>query len=640
MVLVDNDNIHKLIKQLQVVDSIGLDVEASSLDPHTATLLLIQIGLRNGENYIINAGKVDKKLITYALKLIRERQILCIGHNIKYDAKVLFHNYHVLIPNLFDTFLAEVIYQAGLTKPYWSLDELVWKYLGLQMDKEARNSFIDKHDFEFTQKDYEYAEKDVVVLHPIYDQQLQRIRSRGVEKVWEELERPLEPVIALMEYQGVAFDSTAWIALAEQAERDVKRYEREMLAYLREHFDELAGNYTNGIEAIDNLLIKKDAEGKAFTAKFRREAWSKITTKEEIISSVVPLINLSSPQQCVNILKRLIDRNIKSSAEQELKKHKGNPFVDLLLNYRESFKKATGFGREFLKYVNPSTGCIHTSLNQLGAATGRFSSDGPNLQNIIADKEYRHCFIAREGYSFMRLDFSQIELRMMAEVANEPVLIEAFQKGDDPHAITGAAIEEISLEDVTDDIRDRGKHVNFAVIYGTSEYGLNRNFGWPIEQGKVYLERFFNKYPQLDMFIKLCGLEVIKHGWSSTLFGRKRWFRIPDARDVGGINRVKRQGVNQIIQGTSTGDLIKLVILGLYQENPFGWENCRPVLTVHDEVVVEFRDDLKDNVVKFVEKVVLEKGQLFLKKIPVKYGYNIKKYWDKSDGGDNGEEES
>lgn len=636
-------NFAALVEKLKTASSIGLDVEGSSLDPFLATLLLIQISFKDEETFVINAGKTDDRIIKRLLEYIVDNEIVAIGHNIKYDMKMLYHNYNVLLLNVFDTMISEALTKPGISSRYASLESLMQKYCNITMKKDVRNTFIDKTDFNFTQEQLEYAAKDVEIIHKVAASQYNIISRHDMEEIWK-LEHRLIPVIVKMEYQGIAFDSNKWMELARESEKKGRQFESETFKYLANHFDKITNNPQNALDAIDALYVTEDTEGGSLKAKFRRKKYEEITSREEIVSNVVPMINLASPKQAVNILQKLgVDTD--SSSIKELQRFNDHPFVSLLLKFRNFYKRGHAFGEEFLRYINKVTGFIHTIYNQVGTVTGRSSSANPNLQNIPADPIYRSCFIARPDYYLNTADYSQIELRLMAERSGEPLMIQAFQDDVDLHALTASLIFDTPLDKVTKKQRRVGKTLNFAVIYGTTEYGLYYNFGWPLDEGKEYLERYFNKYKVLEEYLEKTGDIVIQQTWSSTTLGRKRFLQFPSNPDnmqsweyVSKINKAKRQGINEIIQGDAA-EILKLAMINFFYENPFGWEKMRPLLQVHDELVIETHESLVEyneeeekyqlipEAAEYVDWAFKQPGEQFLHEVPIKYSSKVAKTW-------------
>ena len=630
MILINSEeSFNELVPIVQNSNIIGLDVEGSDLDPYLATLLLIQLGINN-EQYIINVGKVEKKSLLSLFKLIKEKDTLCIGHNIKYDLKIIFHNFGILLTNVYDTMISETLTMPGVMKPFHKYEVLVQKYCGFKIDKDVREQFIGKTDFEFTQEQLDYSALDVKFLYPIVIGQEKYLYRNQKEKVLD-LEKWLEPVVAMMEYHGVLLDTARWQKLTANAVRLAEEYKQKIHNYLAENFDKFAGNYTNALEAAQNIRIPV----KTGMKKAERDKLEAIITRDEIIGAIVPIINMNSPKQSLYVLQKLGVKT-KSTNQKELQKFKGHEFISLLFKYREYFKAGHSFGDEFIDKINPISGRIHSNFNQIRAATGRFGSSGPNLQNIKKESDYRACFIAQEGFDYFTADYSQIELRIMAEVSREPLMIDAFLNGDDLHKLTASIIFEKELDKISDEERGKAKNVNFAVIYGTTEWGLRRNFGWDLETGKNYLARYFDKYITLGDFIEAAGLEVLKRKYSTTLYGRRRYFTLPKhltRQDLPLIGKIKRQGVNHIIQGSSA-DMIKLALCYMFYENPFDRDpenpvNFRILKTVHDEIAGEFKKGMAKEIEEFIGHAMSKAAKPFLKDVPVGYDIIVDKYWRK-----------
>jgi len=628
---VDSDSkIPTLIEKIQKVSEIGFDVEGSGLDPHSSTLLLYQINTGN-DIYVVNVGKVAEKLHRYLFELIKDRNIEVIGHNIKFDVKMIYGRFGILLENIFDTMLGEVLAFPGINDPFTKLDTLIKKYTGHDIKKEIRSSFIGKIDFEFTDEQIEYAAIDVAFLFLVKGKLLEKLEERKQMKVWE-LERSLEPMVAMMEFQGVGLDRDLWMKLYDDALLNRNKAKEDLYQYLIDQFDLIAGKYKNALDIFNNLEIKK-LEGRTVTAKFRQENLKALTVRDEIVPLVVKNINLDSNAQVFNIIQKL-NLQIKNSNAKELDKVKTHPFVARLLTHRHHSKRADTFGEEFLVHINPVTGKIHSEFNQLRAGTGRFSSDGPNLQQTIAEEAYRRAFIASHGYLLGAYDYDQIELRTMAEVSHEQVMINAFLNSEDLHILTASIIFNIPIDQVTTEQRRVGKTMNFAVIYGSTEHGLLHNFGFPLDQGREYLARFFDKYSTMAQFIDAAGMEILKRKYSTTLLGRRRYFTLDNTVPAFhweakyALQRIKRQGINHIVQG-SCADIMKLAMIFLWSQNPFGYENLRALITVHDELVVEFKQDIQDEAHPFIMDCMKKAGEHFLKVVPVEVGYKIDTYWRK-----------
>lgn len=617
----------ELITYIQSTDTteIGLDTETSGLNVFSDRLLLIQISVKD-RVFTINEGTADRRKVEYVLKLIKDRNLLVIGHNLKFDLKFIYHNYGIIFTNVFDTMLAEILAYAGVIYPYISLQALAKKYLHLTLDKDIRETFYNKTDYIFTPEQIEYAEKDAeiaLLLKPLLQDLLHK---RGQDSAWA-LEMQLEPVITLMEYTGITLDVKKWNDATNFAKLVVDNTKTDMMMLLEKNFDKFAGKYSCAYDVLVNIHYPV----KTAFLKAERERLKIIVTKDEIKSEVIPLINFGSYKQAGYVLNRL-GVPVKTTNAKEMVAYKDHEIIKYLLDYREAVKKVTSFGDEFLKHIHPETGAIHTQLNQLGAATGRFSSEEPNLQNIVAEEAYRSPFVARDSYLLATCDYSNIELRIMGEASREPKFIDAFQNGKDLHRVTAMIIYNVPYDDVTKPQRAVGKHLNFAVLYGTSAQGMVFNFRMPLNEAKTYLNRFFEQYNVLREFIKRFGAVCLKKGYSITLGKRKRFLSFmlnPSSQDqYKELNKARRQAVNHLPQGTSA-DMIKKALVYLYYDNPFGFENLRPLITVHDEIVVEFKEEIREDAEKFIHACLHKAGTDYLKIIPEGHEVTIDKCWRK-----------
>ncbi len=622
------DNYKEVIAVLQDKDitEIGLDTETNGLDVFNNELLLMQIATKKGV-FTFNIGLTPNTVIVYLLQLIEDREITVIGHNLKFDLKFLYHNYDVMLTHVFDTMLAEILSYIGTGSIYVSLQTLAKKYLGVKLDKDIRETFYNKIDTTFTNEQIEYAEQDAKIALQLYPKMQELLQNRGQYSAWT-LEMQLLPVVTLMEYTGITLDKDKWIGASNKAKENAALAKQNLNTLLEKNFDKFAGKYTNALDVFTNIHYPIKTAFK----KAGRERLATIITKDEIKAEVIPLINFGSYVQAKYVLNKL-GVPVKTTNAKEMEAYKDeHEVIKYLLDYREYMKKVTSFGEEFLKNINPSTGAIHSSFNQLGTATGRFSSDEPNLQNIIADPAYRSPFVARPGYLLADCDYSNIELRIIGEASREPKFIDAFQNDRDLHKLTASIIFQVSYEEVTKQQRDVGKHLNFAVLYGTSAQGMVYNFRMPLEEARTYLNRFFSEYNILKVFINKFGSACLKRGYSVTLGKRKRFLSFmldPKSRDqYKELSRARRQAVNHLPQGTSA-DMIKRALVYLYYRNPFGFENLRPLLTVHDEIVVEFNEEIKDQAVEFINECLKDSGEEYLKIIPEGHEITVDKCWRK-----------
>jgi len=620
--LVDNTNKNKLVKKLIGSNLVSIDTETTSKNPIECTPLLLQLGIEE-DLFIIDLNK-QKNFASYVIKLIIDSGKLSIMHNAKYDLKVIYRVTGEWMRSVHDTMLAEVLINQGLSSQYFSLASLVEKYCGVVLDKEVRLTFegFNPEVDSFTQEQLLYSVLDVKYLPDIYQKQVVALQEQRQQRVLD-LENELVSTVAKMEYSGLLLDKKAWLGLVETLDKQ----DKEVLFDLYNEFRVLFATkeFSNALEAFEFLAIPVG------TKKFQKEL-SETTVPENIAHIVCSNVNFNSNKQIGCIIGQLCGIPGLSSVDKKtLGKFRFEyEFINLLLTHRDLEKKMNTYGENFIDYISPVDGRIHCELNQLGTETGRFSSNTPNMQNIPKKNEYRTAFVARSGYKIITADYSQAELRLLAAVSHEEVMSQAFIDGIDLHIKTASLLFGVPVEEVTKDQRKDGKTLNFAVVYGTTEYGLLYNFGLPIETGRDYLRKYFTGYPNLGRFIPAAGKKILELGYSVTPYGRRRNFEAKvlykDAFEYEKLtSAIKREGINHIIQGGSA-DIVKLSMVTLDRTQPFG-DEFRILLQVHDELVFEVREEIVEEATAFVKKTMEEVEQRFLGKIPAVLDVFISDSW-------------
>jgi DNA polymerase I len=340
-------------------------------------------------------------------------------------------------------------------------------------------------------------------------------------------------------------------------------------------------------------------------------------------------INVASPLQMKSIL-NLLGIPVKDTNEKTLNKYKNHDIIKLLLEYREQGKLISTYGESFLEKLHPLDGRLHSEFHQLGTHSGRFSAT-KSAHQIPKDKDdapieesYRSAFIGGDNELILSADYSQIELRLAGSASGEPEFIKAFQNNIDMHVLTATKLFKCSIEEISSDMRKRGKTLNYAVGYGSSEYGLWKNFDISIDEGRIYLDDFFKGFPVFGEFVEGTGDAVIKLGHSVTMTGRRRYF-ITKGLERWQIDGIKREGVNHVLQGTCA-DIVKLAMISIFYSNPFG-NLLKIVSQVHDEIVIKIHKDIKEGAEDFVRECMLKAEQPFLGAIPASVDIKIDVRW-------------
>ncbi|OGY25578.1 MAG: hypothetical protein A2864_02670 [Candidatus Woykebacteria bacterium RIFCSPHIGHO2_01_FULL_39_12] len=587
-VIENTEKLREIIPELENESAIAIDTEGSRFDPFSAKLLLLQLATTK-KAWVIDCAKVDLSLLKHILESTRPLKIV---QNAKFDYELLKVQAEIQLGSVFDTMLAERIITCGISREI-SLKTIAEKYLGVKMEKSTRETFTDPHGTaargEFTKEQLDYAAGDVLVLHEIFRKQFKTLQEENLIET-AKLEFSLVPVVADMELHGSLIDEDRW---------------RTHINELQEKRDKL------------NAEIQKDLR--------HLSPFSQV----DLFGNEADTINLDSPIQLLVAFRKL-GVDLPNTSEATLQKS-NHSIAKKLLEYRAYEKMITAFGESILEKINPKTGRLHPDFIQLGADTGRFACNNPNLQQIPADSGFRSCFIARSGYKLITADYSQIELRIMAEVSGDTEFLQAFEKDVDLHTLTASQMFKIPISKVTKEKRFAAKSINFGLMYGRGPASLANQIGISVEEARKLLDVYFSTYKRVKQWLDNIGREAVRTGEVRTLGGRKRMFTNPDKTDPEYqrlISAIERQGKNTPIQGTSA-DITKYALILIHNEIKKHKLDVHLVHTVHDEIVVEARKDIVKKASKIVEDKMIEAGQKLLRRVPVKIDIHISDCWEK-----------
>lgn len=587
-VITTNEDLLKVLPEIERAPIVGLDTEGSKLDPLTTKLLLLQIATKD-KSYVFDCSKVDISQLKTVLEAQRPLKII---QNAKFDYSILKVQAGLTLGNLFDTMLAERIITCGISREM-SLKTLAEKYLGMKIDKTIREDFYQPGSpvlkGVFTQKQLEYAARDAWILIKIFEKQYKQLNEENLINT-AKLEFAVVPAVAEMELKGSLIDTKKW----------------------RSHIADLGKKRD---------LIKKEIQGDIRHLSTYAQV--------DLFGNESDTVNLDSPLQLLQVFKKL-GEELPNTAEATLKKTT-HPLAKKILEYRAYEKMITSFGETILEKINPVDGRLHPDFLQLGADTGRFACNNPNLQQIPSDSGFRSCFIASKGYKLITADYSQIELRIMAEVSEDPAFLKAFTQDLDLHSLTASQMFRIPLAKVGKDKRFQAKSINFGLMYGRGAVSLSAQIGLSVEESRKLLDVYFSSYKKVKRWLDNVGRMAVRDGGVRTLGGRRRMFTIPERSSPDYerlISSVERQGKNMPIQGTSA-DITKYALAYIYRELKDKNLDASLIHTVHDEIVVEARDDIADNVAKLMEKQMIKAGEKLLKKVPVKVDVHISDCWEK-----------
>ena len=545
--------------------SFAFDTETEGLDPLTAALVGMSFAIREQEAWYVPVPVNREEATDIVLRLapaLQHPEIEKVGQNIKFDILAL-RKYGVRVKGpLFDTMIAHYLLNPELRHGMDYLAETYLKYktvpiedlIGPKGKKQASMRTVPIEQI----KEYAAEDADVTLRLKHYFAPL--LKQEDVESLFFEMEMPLIYVLAEMEATGVKLDTEALKQSSEVLS--------QQLIALEQSIYELAGQTfnINSTKQVGEILFDK----LKLDEKAKKTKTGGYSTSEEVLEKIRG-------------------------------KH---PIVGKLLEYRGIKKLLSTYIDALPALIHPETGKIHTSFNQAVTATGRLSSTNPNLQNIpVRDelgREIRKAFIADDDECiFFSADYSQIELRLMAHLSNDPHMVEAFCSGADIHAATAAKIYGIPVEEVTSDMRRKAKTANFGIIYGISVFGLAERLGIPRAESKELIDGYFQTYPRVKEYMEESIRVAKEKGYVETLFKRKRF--LPDINSHNAVVRgyAERNAINAPIQG-SAADIIKLAMIHIHQQFEAEHLKSRMILQVHDELNFNVRKEEFDRVKEIV----------------------------------------
>jgi DNA polymerase I len=585
-VITDAETLKEACETLKQSDVLGFDTETTDLDPYKGVVRLVQLSTGTDTKVIDLKPFGERGDLKTSPELAPLREILSapkpvkIAHNAKFDAKWVKHHLGVEVNGMFDTLIASQLIAAGDQERRHSLADVTSFFLGIELDKSQQVS--DWSVAELSQSQIEYAAKDAATMVPLREKVIERLKQDGLINA-AKLEFDCIMPIAAMELNGFYLDESRW---------------REQLEKVKK---------AQGIVALE--LQQMLSAGVAQASLFG-----------------VAEINLDSQAQVTDALKNLgvpVPATTRGWQLQPLAND--YPVVAKLLEYRGVAKNLTSFGENILEHIKPNTGRIHSDFRQIGAPTGRFSCSNPNLQQIPHGEEYRRAFRAPDGRKLIIADYSQIELRILAEFSGDENFINAFISGADFHAATAAQVFGVKPEEVTADQRTFAKRLNFGIVYGIGASRFAMMTGTSQTEAENLMRRYFGTYRKLDAWLREAGNKIVTERLARTASGRMMRFRF-DENDRQAVSSARRNGINMPIQGTSA-DILKRALHLLHQE--LKSTSAKLVNIVHDEVIVECDAVEADAIADKLSQAMCAAGEEYIKKVPVKVDVKISDEWAK-----------
>ncbi|MCS0172853.1 DNA polymerase I [Vibrio alginolyticus] len=583
--ILDKETFNAWLDKLQTAELFAFDTETDNLDYMLANLVGLSFAVDEGiaayvpvaHDYLDAPEQLDRDWVLEQLKPILEDAAKAkVGQNLKYDASVLAR-YDIELKGIkHDTMLESYIYNSVGGKH--DMDSLALRFLQHSCISFEQIAGKGKNQLTFNQIELEqaspYAAEDADVTLRLHNRLFANIeQDESLKTVYEEIEMPLVPVLSRIERTGVFIDEMKLSAQSIEITARLDELEKKAYEIAEQEFNMNSPKQLQAIlfEKMGLPVVKKTPSGTP-------------STNEEVLQELA------------------LDY----------------PLPKLILEYRGLAKLKSTYTDKLPKMINPSTGRVHTSYHQAVTATGRLSSTDPNLQNIPirneAGRRIRQAFVAPSGHKILAVDYSQIELRIMAHLSGDQALLDAFRDGKDIHAATAAEIMGVSIEDVSSEQRRRAKAVNFGLIYGMSAFGLAKQLGIPRGEAQAYMDTYFERYPGVMQYMEDTRSTAADKGYVETIFGRR--LHLPEIKSRNGMRRkaAERAAINAPMQGTAADIIKKAMLLVDQWIQEEGNGRVKLLMQVHDELVFEVEESSLSEIESKVQKLMESAAEL---KVPL-----------------------
>ena len=588
--LIENkEDSYKLVSELLLQKEVCFDTETTSLNELEAELVGMAFSWEKHKGYYVlfpESKELTQEILEIFRPFFENSSITKIGQNLKYDIKVLAKYNIQVLGNLFDTMIAHYLLNPDAKHNMDILSENYLHYSPISIEtligKKGKGQLSMRQVPPQEQKEYAVEDTDVTLqLKNIFEQQLQKYNA---EKLFSQIESPLVQVLADMELEGIRIDVPFLKSLSNDIEKDIFSLQQAVYEQAGETFN------LSSPKQLGDILFEK----LKLISKPKKTKTGQYATSEEILSELAPKYKI----------------------------------VANVLEYRQLQKLQSTYIDALPKEVNSTTGRVHTTYMQAVTATGRLSSNNPNLQNIPIRTErgqqIRKAFVPRnEDYTLLSADYSQIELRVIAALSGEKNMIEAFLQNQDIHRSTAAKVFNVDIQSVTREQRSHAKTVNFGIIYGVSAFGLSNQTELSRSESKELIDTYYQTYPQLKVFIDKQIHFARENGYVETILGRRRY--LPDINSRNQVVRgaAERNAVNAPIQG-SAADIIKIAMINIYNLLKDNKLKTKMLLQVHDELIFDVPKNELDFVKPLIKKTMEEAYQFA---VPLVVDLGIGKNW-------------
>ena len=592
----NSSEIDNWIKEAEEIGEVAVDTETNSLDPHQAELVGISLSTKIGKACYIPVGHNSKKslnkdIVLKKIKpLLEDPSVKKIGQNIKFDF-IIFHNNGIKMSSMEDTMLMSYVLDAGknrhnmdtLSEIHLNHKTIAFKELVGSGKKEINFSEVD------IEKAKDYAAEDADITLRLYKKFYKSLKMEKLINIYEVFEKPMIKILAFMEIEGIKIDNKFLRVLSSKFEKKIDKIQKEVFKISKKEFN-IASPKQLGEILYNDLKI----------------ADLKKTKKGSFATSASVLEDLA---------------------------FKGHKFPQLILDWRQISKLKNTYSDSLPEHINPNTKRVHTSFLLAATTTGRLASSDPNLQNIPIKsedgKDIRKSFIAEKDHELISADYNQIEMRILADLADVKELKKAFKNNEDIHSLTASQIFNIDIKKVNQDQRRKAKAINFGIIYGISQYGLAKQINVSNHEAEEFLNAYFHKFPEIKVYmdrtIKFCR----KSGYVNNIFGRRSHFLNINDKNYNVRNFQERAAINAPIQG-SAAEIMRLAMIRLNKR--FIKEKnlkIKMLLQIHDELIFESH---RENT-KRISKIIIEEMSSVAKSdqhsftIPLTVDLNIGNNW-------------
>ena len=563
-----------IVETLETAEAIGVDVETTGLSPRDGRVRLLQLATP-GETFVVDVFETGD--LTPLKEVLEDGPVKTL-HNAKFDYAFLKVEHGITLSTIFDTMLAAQLLSGGNYEASYALEAVAERYADVELDKSAR-----KEDWsrELSEDQIEYAARDAAVLLPLRERLQEELEREKLVRV-SEIEFGAVATIAEMELAGIKLDVARW----KELEIAVRERRDEAAVALEAHFPE-----PEGVLPLEGLG---------------------------------PRLNLNSPKQITDAF-RTLGIDLPDTKVWTLLKV-DHPAAKALLEYRELQKKLGTYLETYPNFIHPKTGRIHANFLQCRVPTGRLACTNPNVQQIPHEDEFRSCFVAEQGNTLVIADYSQIELRILAEVSGDPAFVRAFQEGDDLHRMTAATMFGVDDGEVTREQRSAAKRINFGLMYGRGPKSLSAQLGTNEDRARGLIDEYFANYPKVRQYLHGTASRALRDRTLRTLAGRVRKFG--DTSSLGSVERgaMRREAMNYPIQGAAS-DIAKLALAHVREElEEF---DARLINSIHDEFVVECAEEIAPVVAERTRAGMVRAGEDILEIVPVEVEVAISPEWRK-----------